>query len=42
MWLGFFYLNHTIFQGDGLAILSFVTGLPFMVLSIVLIFKLLE
>jgi hypothetical protein len=36
LWVGFFYLVHGIFIGDGLAWFSFCTGLPFLIMSVVL------
>jgi hypothetical protein len=40
LWIGFIYLVHNITQGDGLAQFSFVTGLPFLIISSILFVKL--
>jgi hypothetical protein len=40
LWIGFIYLVHTTFKGnDNVAGLSFVTGIPFLVFSIILFVK---
>jgi hypothetical protein len=38
LWTSFYYLTHNIFN-DGLSQISFVTGLPFFIVSIMLTFK---
>lgn len=34
LWVGFFYLVHGLFRGDGLASFSFCTGIPFLSMSV--------
>lgn len=34
LWIGFFYLVHGVFSGDGLAMFSFCTGIPFLWMSV--------
>ncbi|MCS3735736.1 hypothetical protein [Mucilaginibacter dorajii] len=34
LWVGFFYLIHGVFSGDGLAMFSFCTGIPFLWMSV--------
>lgn len=41
LWLSFYYLAHMIFQND-LAQIGFLTGLPFLIISILLAYKLIR
>ncbi len=34
LWIGFFYLVHGVIDGDGLAMFSFCTGIPFLWMSV--------
>ena len=38
LWIGFYYLTHNIFSDD-LSEIGFVTGLPFFIVSIILVIK---
>jgi hypothetical protein len=40
LWLGFIYLVHNIIESDSIAGLSFVTGLPFLIISLILFVRL--
>ncbi len=39
LWFGFFYLSHNLFSNDGISQISFFFGLPFLIVSIVLAFR---
>lgn len=41
LWLSFFYLTHNIFNDD-LSQIGFTTGLPFLIVSILLAYKILR